>query len=148
MLRLLLLKNINLCPLLCMYDINVCYDTWIVSRKTYQPKVKLISQCFSMEWKAFFYFPNYLRFSPFHTMICLDWFKYRRAYFYRVDHILPLMQLRLADHEWIQLQWNLSVTTPSIIKFITCDLCSNVFQWRLKAPVYSCQQFLPSGRAT
>ena len=26
-----------------------------------------------------------------------------------------------------KLQWNLSVTTTSIIKFITCDLPSNVF---------------------
>ena len=26
-----------------------------------------------------------------------------------------------------QIQWNLSVTTTSIIKFITCDLFSNVF---------------------
>ena len=34
--------------------------------------------------------------------------------------------------EWLvkiiaHLQWNLSVTTTSIIKFITCDLYSNVF---------------------
>ena len=34
-------------------------------------------------------------------------------------------------------EWNLSVTTTSIIKFITCDLFSNVFQWRLKVPIYS-----------
>ena len=38
-----------------------------------------------------------------------------------------------------------SVTTISIIKFITCCLFSNVFQWRLKLPMYSCWQFLPSG---
>ena len=37
-----------------------------------------------------------------------------------------------------KLQWNLSVTTTSIIKSITCDLFSNVFQWRLKVPFYSC----------
>ena len=28
--------------------------------------------------------------------------------------------------EWIYKQWNLSVTTTSKIKFITCDLFSNV----------------------
>ena len=38
----------------------------------------------------------------------------------------------------IQVQWNLSVTTTFIIKFITCDLFSNVFKWRLKVPIYSC----------
>ena len=35
-------------------------------------------------------------------------------------------------------QWNLSVTTTSIIKFITCDLFSNVFLWWLKVPIFSC----------
>ena len=28
---------------------------------------------------------------------------------------------------YLAVQWNLSVTTTSIIKFITCDLFSNVF---------------------
>ena len=32
----------------------------------------------------------------------------------------------------------LSVTTTSIIKFITCDLFSNVFWLWLKIPIYSC----------
>ena len=36
------------------------------------------------------------------------------------------------------IQWNLSVTTSSMIKFITCDLFGNVFQWWLKVPFYSC----------
>ena len=40
-------------------------------------------------------------------------------------------------HAWI-IQWNLSATTTSVIKFITSDWFSNVFQWRLKAPIYSC----------
>ena len=34
-------------------------------------------------------------------------------------------------------QWNLSVTTTSIIKFISCDLFSNVFKWRPEVPIYS-----------
>ena len=38
----------------------------------------------------------------------------------------------------LPIQGNLSVTTTSIIKFITCDLFSNVFLWRLKVPIYSC----------
>ena len=37
-----------------------------------------------------------------------------------------------------KLQWNLSVTTTSLIELITCDLFSNVFWWRLKLPIYSC----------
>ena len=36
------------------------------------------------------------------------------------------------------IQWNLSATTTSIIKCITCDLFSNVFKWRLKVTIYSC----------
>ena len=36
------------------------------------------------------------------------------------------------------IQWNLSVTTNSIIKFITRDLVSNVFSWRLKLTIYTC----------
>ena len=43
------------------------------------------------------------------------------------------------------IQWNLSVTTTSIIKHITCDSFNNVFKWRLKVPIYSCLQYLPSG---
>ena len=35
--------------------------------------------------------------------------------------------LYAALHEPLLLQWNLSVTTTSIMKFITCDLLSNVF---------------------
>ena len=35
------------------------------------------------------------------------------------------------------IQWNLSVTTTSMIKFITCDLFSNVFQWRLNVLIYA-----------
>ena len=38
----------------------------------------------------------------------------------------------------ILIQWNLSVTTTSIMKIISCDLFSDVFQWRLKVPIYSC----------
>ena len=38
-----------------------------------------------------------------------------------------LLGVRYSDVEWISLQWNLSVTTTSLIKFITCDLFSNVF---------------------
>ena len=34
-------------------------------------------------------------------------------------------------------QWNLSATTTSIMKFIACDLFSNVFNWRVKLPIYS-----------
>ena len=37
----------------------------------------------------------------------------------------------------MRIQWNLSVTTTFIIKFITCDLFSNVFNWRLMLPIYS-----------
>ena len=37
----------------------------------------------------------------------------------------------------MEIQWNLSVTTTSIINFITPDLFSNVFLWRLKVPIYS-----------
>ena len=36
------------------------------------------------------------------------------------------------------LQWNLSVTTTPVIKFITSDLFSNVLYWWLKVPIYSC----------
>ena len=38
----------------------------------------------------------------------------------------------------VQIQWNLSVTTTSIIIFTTCNLFSNVFQWRPKVPIYPC----------
>ena len=34
-------------------------------------------------------------------------------------------------------QWNLFVTTTSMIKLITYDLFSDVFKWRLKIPIYS-----------
>ena len=44
-----------------------------------------------------------------------------------------------------KIQWNLSVTTTSITTFITFYLSSNVFWWKLKVPIYSCYQFLPSG---
>ena len=46
--------------------------------------------------------------------------------------------------QWV-IQWNLSVTTTSIIKPIALNLFSIVFQWRLKVPIYSCEQYLPSG---
>ena len=36
------------------------------------------------------------------------------------------------------LQWNLSATTTSIMKSIACDLFSDVFNWRLKLPIYPC----------
>ena len=36
------------------------------------------------------------------------------------------------------IQWNLSVTTTSIIKFITCDLINIVLNWRQRVPIYSC----------
>ena len=49
------------------------------------------------------------------------------------------------DSQSLVVQWNLSVTTTFMITFIACDLFSNVFQWRLKVPIYSCQTFLPSG---
>ena len=52
--------------------------------------------------------------------------------------ILQLVHNPLNDHEYIIVQWNLSVTTTSIIKCIACDLFSNVFKWRLKVPIYSC----------
>ena len=38
----------------------------------------------------------------------------------------------------ISLQWNLSTKTTFIITYITCDLFSSVFKWRLKVPIYSC----------
>ena len=37
----------------------------------------------------------------------------------------------------MRIQWNLSVTTTFIIKFITNELFSNVFNWRLMLPIYS-----------
>ena len=37
-----------------------------------------------------------------------------------------------------KIQWNLSVTTASKIKCITCNLFSNVFWWILNVPIYSC----------
>ena len=37
-----------------------------------------------------------------------------------------------------KLQWNLSVTTTSIMKFITCELFSNVFNWIFKVSIYCC----------
>ena len=37
-----------------------------------------------------------------------------------------------------KLQWNMSITTTSKIKFITCDLFSNVFWWRLNEPILTC----------
>ena len=40
---------------------------------------------------------------------------------------------------------NLSVMTTSMIKFIICDLYRIVIQWRLKVPIYCCEQFLLSG---
>ena len=55
--------------------------------------------------------------------------------------------LRIYDEIYMAkiVQWNLSVTTTFMITFIACDLFSNVFQWRLKVPIYSRQPFLPSG---
>ena len=41
-----------------------------------------------------------------------------------VEHFLTIYAL-FADDTVVQ--WNLSVTTTSIIKLITCDLFSNVF---------------------
>ena len=38
----------------------------------------------------------------------------------------------------IYTQRNLSVKTTSMIKFLTRDLFSDVFSWRLKAPIYPC----------
>ena len=57
-----------------------------------------------------------------------------------------LLLLRINGFSWWhQVQWNLSVTTTSLMKFITCDSFSNVFYWRLKVPIYSFLQFLPFG---
>ena len=39
-------------------------------------------------------------------------------------------------HRLLLVQWNLSVTTTSIIKYITCDLFSNVFNRKYKDYVY------------
>ena len=38
----------------------------------------------------------------------------------------------------LQVQWNLSITTTFKMQFITCDLFSNAFKWRLKEPIYTC----------
>ena len=48
--------------------------------------------------------------------------------------------MKVSSQHEIQLliQWNLSITTTSIVKFIPCDLTSNVFKWGLKVPIYSC----------
>ena len=40
-------------------------------------------------------------------------------------HGIPKSQNRKTSA--LQVQWNLSVTTTSMMKFITCDLFSNVF---------------------
>ena len=50
----------------------------------------------------------------------------------------PKYRLIIFQPAVMLLQCNLSVTTTSIMKFITCDLFSNVFWWRLKVPIYSC----------
>ena len=52
--------------------------------------------------------------------------------------ILNRSSCRGSRYRRLPLQWNLSVTTTSITKLSTCDLFSNVFQWRLKVPFYSC----------
>ena len=49
-----------------------------------------------------------------------------------------LNKILIQETIYENVQWNLSVTTTSIIKIIACDLFSNVFQWRLKVPIYSC----------
>ena len=54
-----------------------------------------------------------------------------------IPSLLLLYELHPDFHSFI-LQWNLSVTTTSIIKCITCDLINNVVQWWLKVPTYSC----------
>ena len=60
-----------------------------------------------------------------------------------LNHYLGHSELRLwksksVSNNWSSvIQWNLSVTTTSLIKTITCDLFSNVFWWRLKIPIYS-----------
>ena len=51
---------------------------------------------------------------------------------YRVNAVAPVMLTK------VEVQWNLSVTTTSMIRFLTCDQFSNVFYWRLKVPIYSC----------
>ena len=40
--------------------------------------------------------------------------------------------------QYLRVQWNLFVTTTSILKSITCDLFSNMFEGGLKVPIYSC----------
>ena len=42
-------------------------------------------------------------------------------------HLFHPMHPGPVQQEWSLVQWNLSVTTTSIIKFIACDLFSNVF---------------------
>ena len=59
----------------------------------------------------------------------------------RYEVTVMLSQLSFA----VQLQWNLSETTTSMIQFITCDLFSIVFNWKLNVPIYSCEQFRHSG---
>ena len=54
------------------------------------------------------------------------------------DTVRNVCQTTYFNHETEQIQWNLFVTTISKIKVITCDLFSNVFEWRLKEPSYSC----------
>ena len=49
----------------------------------------------------------------------------RRINNYRYDNIQYALRQTITQY-WL-LQWNLSVTTTSIIKFITCDLFRNVF---------------------
>ena len=44
----------------------------------------------------------------------------------------------LCNGRGFDMQWNLSVTTTSTIRFITCDLFSSVFEWILKVSIYSC----------
>ena len=73
----------------------------------------------------------------------LEWYKFLLQSSDQQLQLFARGVLWLDDYE--QPQWNLSVTTTSIIKYITCDLFSNVFQWRLKVSIYSWYQFLPSG---
>ena len=64
--------------------------------------------------------------------VCVCWERFVKIsssvsdIYYNTCHTVHTLSCCVVVWHWM-IQWNLSVTTTSIIKFITCDLFSNVF---------------------
>ena len=130
----LLFSHIECCSILrrCFVTINWCCISWILaeSRTTTKWDFTLILYAGSSS----FCLPS-KRISTTSTISVLRNYRKRKHFLY----YSVLNKYYTAGVKNITaVQWNLSVTITSIIKFITNDIFSNVFKWRLKVPIYSC----------